>query len=82
MLPSMSHKVGQAMSYWILSVSGIVISCTTVQRLTRSEKETDECKSRISDYDTKIDERLDVKNSYLKKQEKGIDRWNKLSIAD
>ena len=70
------------MSYWILPVSGIVISCTTVQRLTRSEKETDEWKARMSNYDTKISERLDVKNSDLTKQAQGIDRWNKLSIAD
>ena len=78
----MSHKVGQAMSYWILPVSGIVISCTTVQRLKCSEKATYEWKARISDYDTKISERLDVNNSDLKKQSQGIDLWNKLSIAD
>ena len=44
----MSHKVGQAMSYWILPVSGIVISCTTVQKLTRSEKATDEQKAKLN----------------------------------
>ena len=32
--------------------------------------------------DTKISERLDVKNSDLTKQAKGIDQWNKLSITD
>ena len=37
-----SHKVGQAVYYWILPVSGIMILCTTVQRLSRSKKETDE----------------------------------------
>ena len=36
----------------------------------------------MSDYDTNISERLDVKNSDLKNQAQGIDRWNKLSIAD
>ena len=35
----------------------------------------------MSDYDTKISERLDVKNLDLTKQAQGIDRWNKLSIA-
>ena len=69
------------MSYWILPVSGIVISCTTVQRLTRSEKAT-EWKSRMSDYDTKISERLDVKKSDLMMQAQGTDLCNKLSIAD
>ena len=33
-----SHKVGQQMSYWILTISGHVISCVTVQRLTEDEK--------------------------------------------
>ena len=68
-----SHKVGHAMSYWILPFSGMVISCTTVQRLTHSEKATDERKSRISDYDTNISERPDIKNSDLTKQEQSID---------
>ena len=36
----------------------------------------------MSDYDTKISEKLDVNNSDLTKQEKGKYRWNKLSIAD
>ena len=36
----------------------------------------------MSDYDTKIAERLDVKNSDLTKQAQGIYPWNKLSIAD
>ena len=70
------------MSYWILPVSGIVISCTTVKRLTHSEKATDEWKAIMSNYDTKTSERLDVKNSDRTKQAHGIDQWNKLSIAD
>ena len=36
----------------------------------------------MSDYDNKISESLDIKNSELTKQAQGIDRWNKLSIAD
>ena len=40
-LLGVSNKVRQDMSYWILPVSGIVILCTTVQRLTRSEKATE-----------------------------------------
>ena len=31
-----SHKVGQLMSYWILTISGHIISATTVQRLTNA----------------------------------------------
>ena len=55
-----SHKVGQSMSYWILTVSGHVISCMTVQRMTNSEMQTDKWKKRMTDYDSKIKERLDV----------------------
>ena len=36
----------------------------------------------MSDYDTNISERIYVKNSDLKMQAQGIDRWNKLSITD
>ena len=36
----------------------------------------------MSDYETKIDESLDVKNSDLTKQAQGIYRWNKVSIVD
>ena len=71
----MSHKVGQDMSYWILPVSGIVISCTTVQRMLRSDKATEEWKSRMSDNDNKIAERLVVKNSDRTKKTQGIDQW-------
>ena len=78
----MSHKVGQAIYYWILPASGIVILCTTVQRLTRSDKATDECKAKTSDYNTNIVERLEAKNSDLTLQAQGIDLWNKLSIAE
>ena len=77
-----SHKVGQAIPYWILLVSGTVISCNTVQILTLVEKATEECKIRMEYYDTKVEERLSVKDSYLSKQVQNIDLWNKLSIAD
>ena len=77
-----SHKVREAMSYWILPVSIIVILCTTVQRLMLSDMATYEWKSRMSEYDTKIAESIDVNNSDLTKQAQGIDRWNKLSTPD
>ena len=58
-----SHKVGQLMSYWILPISGIPISCVTVQRLTNLEQQTDEWKGRMNNYDIKIQERLKIKDS-------------------
>jgi hypothetical protein len=49
-----SHSVGSLMSYWILPVSGIPISRTTVQRMTELEKSTDVNKARILKYDEAI----------------------------
>ena len=69
----MSHKFGQAMSYWILAVSGTLISCAMLQILTRTEKATEEWKIIMEYYDTKISERLNVKDSYLLKQVQNVD---------
>ena len=45
-----SHRVGKLMSYWILPESGIVMSCTTVQRMTHLEKQIDEYKERMNEF--------------------------------
>jgi hypothetical protein len=42
------------MSHWTLTQGGAVISRTTVQRVTNLEKETDEIKASIQEYDTEI----------------------------
>jgi len=44
-----SHRVGNLMSYWILTISGRVISRTTVQRITNLELSTDDLKARCND---------------------------------
>jgi hypothetical protein len=49
-----SHRIGRLMSYKILPQSGIPGSATTVQRLTNSERCTDETKSRMRQYDEKL----------------------------
>ena len=36
-----SHHIGKIVSYWVLPVSGISISCETIQQLTFLEKQTD-----------------------------------------
>jgi hypothetical protein len=41
-------------SYWILTIKGTVISRTTVQRVTALEKETDEVKAAVVEFDSKI----------------------------
>jgi hypothetical protein len=53
-----SHNIGSLMSYWILPVSGIPISRTTVQRMTELEKSTDVNKARIVKFDEEIAERF------------------------
>ena len=77
-----SHKVGQLMSYWILTISGNVISCTTVQRVTNLEKQLDEWRDRMSQYDININERLKVNDSDLTSKIVDIDQWNRLSVID
>ena len=49
-----SHIVGGLISCWILTQKGTVISITTVQCITILEKETDEIKSIINEFDTDI----------------------------
>ena len=39
-----AHRVGNLMSYWILTQTGRVIARTTVQRVTNLELQTDEVK--------------------------------------
>jgi hypothetical protein len=53
-----SHRVGGLMSYWILTQTGTVISRTTVQRITNLEKETDETRESIKEFDTEISRRF------------------------
>ena len=60
-----SHKVGKLMSYWILPESGIVMSCTTVQRVTHLEKQTDEYKKRMNDFQKTLDEKLLLDSSII-----------------
>ena len=60
-----SHRVGQLMSYWILPSSGIPISVTTVQRITNLERQTDEYKKKIADYEKELDAKWSIKSVNL-----------------
>ena len=75
-----SHKVGQLMSYWILTVSGRPISCVNVQRLTEAEQATDEYRKQIEQFDTLLGDRLDAKDKDLEVNE--IPDWNRLSTDE
>ena len=50
------------MSYWILPESGIVMSCTTVQRVTHLEKQTDEYKKRMNDFQQGLERKWQTAN--------------------
>ena len=76
-----SHKVGQLMSYWILTGTARVISCVTVQRLTNLEQQTIEWKQRMHKYNENIIKRLDhVSNTEMKLDE--VPQWNRLSLTE
>ena len=53
-----SDTVGSLLSYWVLPISGIPESRTTVQRVTTLEAKLDVNKDRFKDYDVKIRDRF------------------------
>jgi hypothetical protein len=53
-----SHRVGQAMCYWILPIAGKPLSRSTVQPMTDDEKATDSCKADMDEFDKKIIEKI------------------------
>lgn len=57
-----SHYVGSAMCYWILTKKGTVIARTTVQHVTDLEAQTTDIKKMIDDLDIDIKERLNDEN--------------------
>ena len=48
-LLGVSHQVRSLISYWVLPASGIPMSCTTVQRVTNLESQTEQSTRRSSD---------------------------------
>lgn len=53
-----SHRRGPLMTYWILPISCIPISCDSVQRVTRAELETEEVKQQTRQFTDAISPRL------------------------
>ena len=69
------------MSYWILTIGAKVISCTTVQRLTQLEKNTDEWSNKMRQYDEKMQQRIEnVQGTSINVSE--IPQWNRLSMDE
>ena len=60
-----SHRVGPAITYWVLPKSGIPISTDTVQAVTEVEKLTDEVKEQMSAWRTGVAKRFEAKSSEI-----------------
>ena len=78
----MSHQFVQLMSYWIITESGITVSCTTVQRITNLEKQTDEYKARMKDFDVKLEQKWAVQYSDLKEQIQDVPQHKLICLED
>ena len=60
-----SHKTGPLMSYWVVPLSGIPISVTTVQRLTNLEQQTTQWIRRCTEFDAKLEAKLALESAKL-----------------
>lgn len=60
-----SHRVGNLMSYWILTLACRVISRTTVQRITNLELQTEEVRERCKEYNIAIKDAMHQENHAL-----------------
>ena len=72
----MSHEVGSLMSYWVLPVSGIPESRTSVQRLTILEKGTEANIARMQDFQEKINVRFKEDSEIIPQSHPSIDDWS------
>mgnify|MGYP003321204368 FL=1 len=54
-----SHRIGSDLTYWILTESGKVISCSTVQHVIASEQQSPTIKSMIDQFNSNVHSRLD-----------------------
>ena len=66
-----SHREINIMSYWVLIANGIVVSRTTVSRVTNLKSQTDENKARIAAFYKAIQERLNKKAQVIVEGVKG-----------
>jgi hypothetical protein len=78
-----SHRVGNLMSYWVLTRAGRVISRTTVQRVTNLELTTDEVKQRCAEYDQQVREVLrDVNHIIPHNEDVALQDWNDFPVEE
>ena len=55
-----SHRTGPFLLYWILPASGIIISCNTVQHITKLEMATTEMQDKMSAFTDKVNNRMNA----------------------
>ena len=67
-----SHRVGSDMCYWILTVTGHVISESTVQHVTRDDALDVDIKQQIDEFNERLNERMDDTNFKIKHDEGGF----------
>ena len=70
------------MSYWILTISGRVILCVVVQRMTNAQLNVDDNKAQLASFDKHIKEKFAVKDIDLSAKRRDIPEWNRLSIDE
>ena len=61
------HRIGPLMSFWVLPISGIPLSATTVQGLTCAEQQNDKWQARMIEFDATIESKLDSQSSKISK---------------
>jgi hypothetical protein len=76
-----SHRVGNLMSYWILTIACRVISRTTVQRITHLELTTSEVNDRCKEYNERIKEIMHDDNHQIAgdEEEQQLQDWDEYS---
>ena len=71
-----SHDVGSLMSYWILPISGIPVSRTSVQRLTLLEQNTEEIRLRMRNFTDAVAVRFKEEFNVEKDTKPTVDKWS------
>lgn len=75
-----SHKVGQLMSCWVLPESGVPMSVTTSQQMTRLEKQTNECEKQMEAFEQGLKQRFNAQSADTRSASKNIDPTNAIDL--
>lgn len=70
-----SRNTGSLMSYYVLPASGIPVSCTTVQRVTELEKQTDANREHFNAFTKSIADRYQEGRLYSRRDKLDLEEW-------